>query len=157
VGRLLIVNRTFARARELAEAVHGEAVPWEWRGPALGASSAAVLASRVAAPLVTAASLMALTRGRREPFVLADLGVPRNAEPPAPVPAGLRLLDVDTLARTRDEREERREGAVAAALTIVEEELSRWVEFARQPRMAENGPGSPRRAADPIRCRKTRP
>ena len=156
VGRLLVVNRTYARGRDLADEVGAEAVPWEWREAALASSSAAVLAARVLGPLLSARTLASLARPAGAPFVVADLGVPRNAEPLSPAPCGLVLLDVEGLARAREEREGLRLAAVAESEAIVEEELSRWVAFARQPGMTENAPGAPLRAARPAGCRSTR-
>jgi glutamyl-tRNA reductase len=150
------VNRTYSRGRELANAVGAEAVPWGWREAALASSSAVVLAARVPGPLLSSRALASLARTPEAPFVVVDLGVPRNAEPLSPVPAGLVLLDVEGLARAREEREELRIAAVAEGEGIVEEELARWVEFARQPGMTENAPGAPLRAARPANCRSTR-
>ena len=156
VARLLVVNRTYARGRELADAIGAEAVPWEWREAALASSSAVVLAAQVSAPVLSARFLSSLARAPGAPFVVADLGVPRNAEPLSPVPAGLVLLDVEGLARARGEREELRLAAATEGEGIVEEELSRWIVFARQPGMTENVPGAPLGAARPAVCRSTR-
>ena len=157
VGRLLVVNRTFARGRELALACAGEAVPWEWREAAFAASSAAFLAARVDVPYLSAPAAAALARHDGEPFVLADLGVPRNAEPPASHRPGLALLDVDSLARGRRERESLRGGAVPPAEGIVEEELVRWVAFALQGGMTENRAEAAVRAACQAGGRPYRP
>lgn len=157
VGRLLVVNRTLARGRELALACSGEAVPWEWREAAFAVSSAAFLAARVDAPFLPAAATAGLSRGAADPFVLADLGVPRNAEAPSAPVAGLTLLDVDSLSLRRGEREARRGGAVAAAEGIVEEELSRWITFAREGGMAENRDEAAVRAARRVVGRPVRP
>jgi glutamyl-tRNA reductase len=156
VGRLLVVNRTYARGREVADSVGAEAVPWEWREAALASSSATILAARVSEPILSARALASLARTPDAPFVVADLGVPRNAEPLFTAPPGLVLLDVEGLARAREEREGLRLAAVAEGEGIVEEELSRWIEFARQPGMTENAPGAPLRAARPANCRSTR-
>ena len=130
VGRLLVVNRTLARARDLAAAVSGEALPWDWKETALGASSAAVLAARVSSPILRAASLAKLSEGRLEPFVVADLGVPRNAERPDLPQGVLELLDVEQLGTVRREKERARGAAIPEVEAIVEEELAGWLAFA---------------------------
>ena len=131
VGRLILANRTWARAQELAAAVGGEALPWAWRERILGEVDGVVCATGAPAAVVTAESLSQARNPCGRKLVVIDLAMPRNVEVPDEVPAGLVIADIESLTRRLDEDAERRRGAIAAAQAIIAEELESWVSWAR--------------------------
>lgn len=127
-GRILICSRTFARAVQLAQAVGGEALPWEWRLRALAAAQGVIAAVSSSAAVITADELLTTTAGRN--FVAVDLGLPRNLERPEALPVGVRLIDLDGLRARLAEHAHERANAVAAATRIVAQEaeaLAAWL------------------------------
>jgi glutamyl-tRNA reductase len=142
-GRLLLVNRTWAKAQELAAAVGGEALPWAWRERLLGEVDALVCAAGAPEPVVSAGWLARACADGRRRLVVVDLAVPRNVEQPAAPVAGLALADVAALSQRLAEDADRRTNAVAAARAIIAEELGAWSSWARS---RSEGVGSGRTA-----------
>lgn len=124
VGRLLIANRTRDRAEALAAEVGAEVLPWEWRLRALAEVDGVVCATAAPSAVIPAAPLGAAAQHRT--LAVVDLAVPRNVEVPAGETRGLRLTDLERLAKRLRSDATRRRGAVARAEGVVEEELDRW-------------------------------
>jgi glutamyl-tRNA reductase len=99
---LLIVNRTFEHAAELAAAVGGEAQSLEEfrRDPA--AVSALVLAAGGGEPLLAAATLQRLKA--RTATLLIDFGVPPNVDPDSARAAGLARVGMNDLIEAAQSR-----------------------------------------------------
>jgi glutamyl-tRNA reductase len=129
VGRLLVTNRTWSRAAALAEQVSGEALPWPWRAAALSRVAGVICACHAPEPVLRGAWLSAAV-SRHGRLVVVDLAVPRGVERPAPIPPGLLLADLSTLAEKMRRDAERRRAAVEDAGRIVEEELHEWRNWA---------------------------
>lgn len=131
-GRLIFVNRTWAKALEMATEHGGEALPWAWRERALAEANGVVCATGAPEAVIPAdwlAQALDAPGGRR--LVVVDLAVPRNVEVPSGSHAGLIVADVESLTRRLDDDAERRRGAIAAAQAIIAEELAVWVSWAR--------------------------
>ena len=126
-GRLLIANRSPARAAALARQTGGRAIPLDALDEALHDAELVVCATGAPAPLVTRRMLTA-ARGPC-PIVVLDLSVPRNVEPAAHDVPGVVLRDIDEIqqiaARNLDER--RRELPRAWSIVRAEaEHFQRW-------------------------------
>ncbi len=121
-GRILVCSRTHSRAAQLAAAMGGDALPWEWRGVGLTRADAAVCAVSSPSPVITAEALLAGTAGRR--FVAVDLGLPCNIARPGTLPAGTEVIDLDGMRARLARYASSRAGAVAAAERIVSEEAA---------------------------------
>ena len=143
VGRLLLVNRTWSKAQDLAAATGGEALPWAWRERLVGEVGGIVCATGAPEPVIRVSWLQSqVGRCQGLRLVVVDLAVPRNVEQPAtPVP-GVLIADVEGLSRRLAEDADRREGAVQAARAIVAEGLEAWVSWVRA-RGAGVGGGDP--------------
>jgi glutamyl-tRNA reductase len=130
VGRLLVANRTFARAAALATQGGGRAIPWEWRCAALRETDVLICATGAPEAVIGGDDLRQAAEGRPA-LVAVDLGVPRNLEAPEPPVGNLFLADVFALGRALDAQAARRRDAVRDAEVLIEEELGRywaWVE-----------------------------
>jgi glutamyl-tRNA reductase len=96
---LRILNRSLARARELAESLGGEAVPLADLPKVLERADVVLAATSVRRRLITARTLQAAIRGRGgRPIWLIDLGFPRNVDPECRRLAGVHVVDLDGLA-----------------------------------------------------------
>jgi glutamyl-tRNA reductase len=116
--RLLVVNRSEGRARQLARHLGGEHQPLEEFLASPRPVAVAVGATPV--PQILGRRTLARIPGLR---LAIDLGIPRNVDHAAAAELGLRVLDVDSLqlagARRREELGER----LAEAERIVRDEL----------------------------------
>lgn len=129
---LVVTNRTFERAVELADRLGGSAVPLsEWRWELLFADI--VVAAAAAEQAVVKVDELAdvLKRRGRRPLFLIDLSVPRGIEPGMTRHDEVYLYNVDDLQAVADRHLAERRGAVATAEAILERhagEFIAWVE-----------------------------
>jgi glutamyl-tRNA reductase len=123
LGELVVANRTFSRASDLAgvfggSAIHMEEVPRYLERVDLVLASTA--AGRV---LIDRATLAPVVRKRRfRALVLIDLSVPRNIDPACNSLEGVYRFDVDDLTHLASQGVERRRAAAEVAERIVAEE-----------------------------------
>jgi glutamyl-tRNA reductase len=99
-ARVILTNRTDARANEHAARIGIEAHPWDALWDALPHADAVLVAVGGTHPLLTAERLSAQTR--RHPLTLIDLSVPRMVEPNAADLPHITLYDIDTLHHAID-------------------------------------------------------
>src|SRR5690606_4361155 len=79
VGELVVANRTFSGATELAQEFGGTAVPFERVEDWLQRVDIVIVATGAARPVITVAQVRQALRARRyRPLFLVDLSVPRN-------------------------------------------------------------------------------
>jgi glutamyl-tRNA reductase len=108
IGKLTVVNRSFMRSRELAEAVGGRPEGFDRLPSLLPESDLIVLATSAPDPLLTEAGVRSALRGRCEKLFVVDLGLSANAEPGVsqhPSVTALTLSDVLALALADSKRE----------------------------------------------------
>ena len=98
-AEIRILNRSLARARELADSLGGTAVPLGDLQKVLGEADVVLAATAVRNPIITTHTLRAALRRREgRPLWLIDLGFPRNVDPGCRRLPGVRVLDLDGLA-----------------------------------------------------------
>jgi glutamyl-tRNA reductase len=123
VGTLMVANRTFERATDVAGELGGVAVPFERLGRMLHLADLVVSAAGgdlfVKPPQVEEA--MRERRGR--PMLLIDLAVPRSIEPAVNGLDGVYLFDVDDLEGVVAENRGARASEAQRAETIVDTEV----------------------------------
>jgi len=144
-GTLVVVNRSFARSRELAEDLGARAERFDRLPGLLRDADLVVLATSAPEPVLTEASLRAARRGRLGQLAVVDLGLSLNAEPAIskhPSVTVLTLSDVLALAVAESKRE-REQGARAEAM------IREAVEDFRSLNAAQAG-GSIARAASTV-------
>jgi len=130
-GRVLLSNRTPARAATLAATLGAEQQPWEWRRALLSQVDVVVCATGASEPVLPADWLAAAAAGRTSPLVVVDLGVPRNVEAPRAALDQLVVIDIEQLSRLMQEDRRRQTSSLDAATTIIEHELAEWVAWMR--------------------------
>jgi glutamyl-tRNA reductase len=132
VQRILVSNRTFAAAEDMARRVGGRAVPFEDLEGHLAAADIVISSTSAPHYVVTRERVERAMRKRRgRPLFFIDIAVPRDLEPAIGQLDGAFLYDIDDLeqvvARNRAERE--REAAKASEVIVAEEleEVNGWL------------------------------
>ena len=122
IGGLVVSNRTYERARDLAAKLSGNAVHFD-RMPLTLAETDVLIASTTAPhPLVALDGFRhAMDGGRARPLLILDLAIPRNVEPEVGGEANVFLYNVDDLREIVDDNLLARRASVSDAETIVDE------------------------------------
>ncbi len=125
---IYIVNRTWARAQELARSLAGTALPFDELPTALGAVDIVITSTGAPAPILTRPLVAQSLHGRRpRPLFVIDIAVPRDVEPGVGELDGVYRYDIDDLKQVVEAnlRERAREAQRAEAL--VEREVARFL------------------------------
>ena len=131
-SRLVVVNRTAARAEALADEVGGEARPWESLAALLGEADVCLCSTAAPHPVVTVELVQAARRARKgRPLFFVDLAVPRDVDPRVHELEGTYVYDVDDLSQVIDENREARAQEAARAEALVAQEAGAFELAAR--------------------------
>ena len=121
---LLIANRSPGRAEELAASIGGVAVNLLELPALLERVDVAICSAGASLPLITREMMVRAAKARRfRPIFLIDLALPRNVEPSVNGLENIYVYDMDDLERVAAQNRGLREGELAKAEAIVEEEL----------------------------------
>ena len=124
---IYVVNRTWARAQEMARALSGTAVPFDDLSTALAAVDIVITSTGAPAPLITHAVVARVMQERRaRPLFFIDIAVPRDVESGVDTLEDVYCYDIDDLKQVVDAniRERLREAQRAEAL--VEREVAKF-------------------------------
>jgi glutamyl-tRNA reductase len=150
-GRLLIANRSPARAAALARQTGGRAIPLDALAEALRDADLVVCATAAASPLLT--RRMLAEAGGRRAIVVLDLAVPRNVEPAAHDLPGVVLRDIDEIQRIAARNLDERRRELPRARSIVRAEVDHFQRW-RDGLEAEPLLAALHRGAEEIRSRE---
>lgn len=128
VGRLTIVNRTFAAAEALAHELGAEARPWDDLEAVVAHGDLVVGTVTVGERIVTPAMVEGHT-ARAKYFL--DLAHPRNVDPAVGELPGAHVLDLDDVFRQVEAALEARAAQVPLAEAIVKEQAELFVRWLR--------------------------
>jgi glutamyl-tRNA reductase len=124
VGSVMVANRTFDRAVEVARTLGGTPVPWEQLGRYLPLADLVVAAASGEEFLLRGPIVEDAMRERRHrPMFLIDLAVPRAFDPALNGLDGVYLYDIDDLEGVIADNRGTRAREAAKAETIVEGEV----------------------------------
>ena len=128
IGTVLITNRTFQRAVELARQCHGTVVPFEQWHKHLRLADVVIGSAGGGDYLLVPAMVEEVLRERkRRPMFFIDLGVPRNFDPRLNDIDNVFLYDIDDLEKViEDHKDEREREAIKAEAIIAEEVEAFW-------------------------------
>ena len=133
-AELTIASRTFANAASLASELGGAALELSTGLGQIHAHDLVVGSSAVERPLITLeAARAALERRAGRPWLLVDLGVPRNIDPAARALEGAYLADLDDLAAVANANQRAREVEAARARAALVERAARAFEATQHP------------------------
>lgn len=151
VRRMVIANRTLARAQALASELKAHAVGLADLDKELAEADIVIACTASLVPLITKGAAEAAIRARRRrPIFMVDLGVPRDIDPAVADLEDVYLFSIDDLQQLIDENRQQREVAAGSARQLIEEEVSR---FLSESRAHDAGPAirALREQADGIR------
>jgi glutamyl-tRNA reductase len=129
---LVVVNRTFAAAQELAKFVGGRAAPFETLHVEAAMADVVIVATGSEVPVITAGGLQ---RAREAcaavgyALLLMDLSMPRNIEARVSEQPGITLVDLDTLHQPILSAETMRRDAVPIATAICDDEIASFMDW----------------------------
>lgn len=127
IGSLRVVNRSFDRARHLAERMGGEAVAWDSLEKVLGGPDIVVTSvGEVGAVLTRDKLVRALAARDGRPIFVVDLGVPRNVAPEAAGLYNLYLYNIDDLGEIVEQNKRAREAEIPRAEAIIAEHVAKF-------------------------------
>jgi glutamyl-tRNA reductase len=123
-----VLNRSFDRARALAERWNGLALPWDELDRTLTDADLVVSTTGATEPVVTLARYRRIepAREQRDLFIL-DLAVPRDFEPAIGDCLNVYLYSIDDLEETCRRNRVERNKELPRAMSIVEEESARFM------------------------------
>jgi glutamyl-tRNA reductase len=120
VRTAVVANRTYDRARELAEKWGGEAIQWDEFAGALAGVDIVICSTAAPVPVLTTERFRrALPRGPRRPLCIIDIAIPRDVEATVGEQRNVFLYNVDDLQQIVDASLDRRRSELPAAEEIV--------------------------------------
>jgi glutamyl-tRNA reductase len=129
IGELTVINRTQARAVELAEKLGGRAAPWDDLDRLLAKVDIVLCSTGATEPILhrdRVARVMRARKGRWLFFI--DIAVPRDIDPAVGTVENVYLYDVDALERVVAQNRAQRASEARAAEEMVDAELKRFQE-----------------------------
>jgi glutamyl-tRNA reductase len=122
VRTAVVANRTWERARELAEKWGGTAIHWEEFAHALPEVDIVICSTAAPHPVLTLDRFRAaLPRGARRPLCIIDIAIPRDVETAVGDQENVFLYNVDDLQQIVTDSLDRRRAQLPAAERIVAE------------------------------------
>ena len=126
VSAILVANRTYERAVELAQAFHGTPVPFEEVFNHIGHADIVISSTGASHFIVTKAhaeKLMATRKNR--PMFFVDIAVPRDIDPAVNDLDNAFVYDIDDLEQVVQANKKQREREAVWAEEIVQQEVQR--------------------------------
>ncbi|MDZ7679326.1 MAG: glutamyl-tRNA reductase [Acidimicrobiales bacterium] len=128
-GEVMVANRTWERAVEVADRVGGRAVRLSDLSDALAGIDLLLTSTGASSLMVEHGDLAATMAARPDrPMLIVDIAVPRDVDPAAAELDGVTLLDMNDLRRFAEAGMRGRQAEVVAVRAIVEDELTRFLD-----------------------------
>ncbi len=129
--RVLVANRTFERAQELAREFSdanapSHAVMWDEFPEKLVEADIVIASTRAPHYVVTREQIAAVARRRRRSLLLIDIAVPRDIDPKCNELDDVFCFDIDDLQDVVENNRGGRSGEVAAVEAIIAQEIESW-------------------------------
>ena len=131
VRQVLVANRTYERAVELAERFEGTAIPYDTLFDRMREADIVISSTSAPGYVIDKAQVAAAMRGRREPLFLIDIALPRDVDPAVNEVPNAFVYDIDDLNGVVNSNLEERMREAELAEVIVAEELrafEAWLE-----------------------------
>jgi glutamyl-tRNA reductase len=136
-GRLLVANRTAARAGELAARCGGHAIDWSDLDAGLREADVVLASTGSPEVLLDASQVERAMAGRtHRPMLIVDIAVPRDVDAAAGLLPGVRLLDMDDLSAFATAGMAGRRQEVPKAEAIIAAEVERYADLASERQVA---------------------
>lgn len=132
ISEILVANRTYARAQELAERFKGRAIRFDELNDRLPEVDIVISSTGATEAVIRAKDVKPVIKARKNrPMFFIDIAVPRDIDPDVNALDNIYLYDIDDLKEVVEENLAQRQEEAVKARTIVEEEVqafSRWLE-----------------------------
>lgn len=130
VGNILVANRTFANAVELAKQFNGKAIRFEEIGDCLTFADIIISSTGATDFIITREDVKRVIRSRRNrPIFFIDIAVPRDIDPEVNWLTNTYVYDIDDLKGVIDENIEDRQREAIKGERIVDEAVIRFREW----------------------------
>lgn len=137
IGQILVANRTWAKAAELAKRFGGHAVELGGLGSALEQTEVLLTSTGAPGVLIEADDLEpALAARDGRPLLVVDIAVPRDVDPGVGDLQGVTLLNMNDLKAFVDAGMAERRKEIPAVNRIIAEEVARFSELTAEREMA---------------------
>ncbi|MGQ9525403.1 MAG: glutamyl-tRNA reductase [Armatimonadota bacterium] len=132
VSSVIVANRTFERAQELACKLGGSAVQFDALEDAMVTADIVISSTAATHAVIRKDQVQRVMRRRHQrPIFLIDIAVPRDVEPDVGRMENVFLYDMDDLQRMVEHSLRSREQELSRARAIVEEELDEFMRWRR--------------------------
>jgi len=129
---VLVTNRTYDRARDLACRFGGEALPFDELAPALGKADIVITATGAREPILTRSMVAAAMRARRgRPLFFVDIAVPRDIAAEVSTLDNVFVYNIDDLQQVVSADLDNRRAEIAGVESIVAEEVAAFTHWFR--------------------------
>ncbi|MCL6631595.1 MAG: glutamyl-tRNA reductase [Alicyclobacillus herbarius] len=128
--RMVVINRTAARAEELAARVGAKAVPWSRLRDEIARADLVISSTGASHPVISVDMVREAMERRSRPLLLIDIAVPRDIEEAARRFGNVYLYDIDDLNGVVTANQRERERQAERVRTMIAETLqdySRWL------------------------------
>ena len=129
IGKLILINRTLARAQELAKNLGGDAAPWDSLGEVLSEVDVVISSTAAPHPVIYADAVEQVMSAREKPLFLVDIAMPRDIEPEVASIPNVHLYNLDDLREEVSKNMKGRENEVPQAEAIIEEEVGIFLDW----------------------------
>jgi glutamyl-tRNA reductase len=157
-SRLVVANRTAARAERLAAAVSGASAGLGRLPVEIATADIVVSCTGARGYVITAGTLRRALRQRspRRPLIVVDLALPRDVEPRAGELPGVTVIGLEDLRESAAPGRDQQEADIAAVRRIVAEEFAAHSTASRSARVAPTVAALREKAADVVEAELTR-
>lgn len=153
VGKLVVVNRTLEKARDMARRFGGTAAPFENLWEEVAQADVVLCSTGSPQPLLTRAAVeRALSHRRGRPIFFIDIAVPRDVEPSVHALEDVYLYDIDDLTGLVNESLAGRRGKIDTVDNLVKKKTEEFVPWYQawtrgEPSALRHSPEPPSRTA----------
>jgi len=130
IANILVANRTFSRAVQLAEDFHGKAISFGEIDDQLLEVDIVITSTASPEPIISFSQVKKMMRGRKNrPLFFIDIAVPRDVEPRVNGIENVFVYDIDDLKGIVESNISKRKGEAAKAERMVDEEVIKFSEW----------------------------
>jgi len=123
IRAIYVANRTYEKAKKLADELDGTAIKYEEMGGYIKLSDVVISATAAPHLVVTRDMIENAMSERNKDILLVDIANPRDIEEATCQVQGVRLFNIDSLKSISEKNLTRRKSEVPKVKTIIEEEL----------------------------------
>lgn len=132
VTRLIVANRTLARAEQITDRFGGEPILLAEIPASLARADIVISSTASQLPIIGKGTVeQAIRRRRHKPIFMVDIAVPRDIEPQVGELSDVYLYSVDDLEQIIDDNRRAREGEAQRAALIVTAGVDGWLRDCR--------------------------